>query len=238
MDTNPNKSEPREQQQPGQTGPNYVPIFVSLVAILIAYILFVRLRRKTQNVVLLIGLSGAGKTAIFTKLIFNKKKQSVSSLKENDATNKDLNLRLIDIPGAERLRNNYWEQYRSTANSVIFVVDSVCVEDNLRDVSEYIYSIISDPLLHKNKILFTIACNKQDLDDAKKKDEITHLVEREVNAIKATKKGQLGKTSDEEEEDFLLKHFADVDEFQLDQLGVRIIETSIHELGQLLRIVI
>lgn len=213
----------------------YFTLAVTFIIILLAYFLF-RRSRKSLNVVVLTGLSDSGKTAIFSKVIFNKPKKSVTSLKESEATTSELNLKLIDLPGSDRLRNRYWEQYRTKARHVIFVLDSTTIDNKLRDLSEYLYILLSDEILYKNKIQFTVACNKQDLEKAKKKDEIEPLLEKELNAIRDTKKGQLGKTSNEEDDDHLAK--LSEDELSFRALRVNLIETSVHNLEQLIKIIL
>lgn len=213
----------------------YIAILIAIIAILITTLIFRRLRRKLK-IILLTGLSDAGKTAIFTKLVFNKPKKSVTSLKENEANLNEFNLKLLDLPGAERLRSRFWEQYRSTAQRIIFVIDSTNVNSKLRDLSEYLYSLLSDEILYRNKVKFTIACNKQDLDGADKRDKIREVLQMELNAIRATKTGQLGKTSDEEETDYLIRQ--DVKEITFDMLDVDFIETSMHNLDQLVKLML
>uniref|UniRef100_A0A6G1S9I6 ADP-ribosylation factor-related protein 1 n=1 Tax=Aceria tosichella TaxID=561515 RepID=A0A6G1S9I6_9ACAR len=213
-----------------QVDPMYV--IIALLVIVISFLLTRRFR-KTTKVVILVGLSESGKTALFTKLIFNKPKKSVTSLKEEEATLADLNLKLVDLPGAERLRPRLWEQYREKARNVIFVVDSTTVTSRLRDLSEYLYSLLSDPIIHKNKIGFTLACNKQDLPEAMRRDEMKTVLEKELTAIKETKKGQLGRTSEEETEDRLSSLFTD--NISFDKLQVQLIETSVNNVDQLVR---
>lgn len=213
----------------------YLALAFTLVLIIITYLLTKRLKRST-NVVLLTGLSDSGKTAIFSKIIFNKPKKSVTSLKENEATIREFNLTIIDLPGADRLRDTFWEQYRTKAHHVIFIVDSTTVSTKLRDISEYIYKLLSDGTLHRNKIKFTIACNKQDLEEAKGKDQIKLMIEKELNAIKGTKMGQLGKTSNEEDEDYLTK--ITEGEISLDRLKVDLIETSVYNPEQLIKLIL
>lgn len=211
------------------------PIYVILaLLVIIVSFLLTRRFRKTANVVLLVGLSEAGKTALFTKLIFNKPKKSVTSLKENEATLDDLSLKLVDLPGAERLRPRLWEQYRDKARNVVFVVDSATVNSKLRDLCEYLYSLMSDPMIHKNKIGFTIACHKQDLPETMGRDEMKTILEKELTAIKETRKGQLGRTSEEETEDRLANLFH-TDKISLDVLKVQLIETSVNNVDQLIR---
>lgn len=215
----------------------YLTLLVTFLVIVIVY-LFTRRRRQLTNVVLLTGLSGAGKTAIFSKIIFNKQKKTLCSLRENEADNKDLNLKLIDLPGADRLRDLYWEQYRSKARHVIFVIDSTNIDSKVRDISDHLYNILSDSVVHKNNIKCTIACNKQDLPGAKPQDEIKSCLEKEINALRETKKGQLGKTSNEEDDDNIAKRFRADEHLTLDLLQVGLIQMSMHKPDNLIRILI
>lgn len=210
----------------------YLALAVAIIVIIITFLLSRRSRRPV-NIVLLTGLSDSGKTTIFSKIIFNESKKTVTSLKENESTIEELNLKLIDLPGAERLRGRYWESHRSKARHVVYVVDSTTVDTKIRDLSEYLYTLLSDGVIYKNKIKFTIACNKQDLDDRKTKELIKPMLEKEMNAIRKTKKGQLGKTSNEEEEDYLAAR--QEENLSLDFLNVNFIETSVHNLDQLIK---
>ena len=228
------KATPAQQVAESTVAPIYV--IVALLVIIISLFLTKKLFKRTPNVVLLVGLSDAGKTAIFNKLVFNKPKKSVTSLKENEASLDDLNLKLVDLPGAERLRPRLWEQYREKARNVIFVVDSTTVSSKLRDLSEYLYSLVSDPIISKNKIGFTIACHKQDIPDAVGPLSIKMILEKELTAIKETKKGQLRRTSDEETEDRLESLFEN--NISLDTLQVQIIRTSVNSIDELVRSVL
>lgn len=46
-------------------------------------------------------------------------------------------LRIIDIPGHERLRGRFYDQYKTTTKGLIFVIDSITVQKDIRDVAEY-----------------------------------------------------------------------------------------------------
>lgn len=43
---------------------------------------------------------------------------------------------VIDIPGHERLRNRFVDQYKRTAKGIVYIVDSVSVQKEIRDVAE------------------------------------------------------------------------------------------------------
>lgn len=46
-------------------------------------------------------------------------------------------LRVIDIPGSERLRGRFFDQYKKSTKGIVFVIDSVTVQKYIRDVAEY-----------------------------------------------------------------------------------------------------
>jgi len=213
----------------------YLAIAVAAIIVLITFLITKKLR-KPLNIVLLMGLSDAGKTAIFSRLVFNKPKKTVASLKENEASISDLNIKLIDLPGAERLRIRLWDQYRSGVQHILYVVDSSEFQANLRNTSEYLYKILADEIIHRRKVNFTILCHKQDVEGAARKDEISSKLEKELNAIKDTYEGQLNKTSEEEDVDYLVSKFGK-QPISFESIPVRFIETSVNNLEELIKII-
>ncbi|KAH9394462.1 hypothetical protein TYRP_004514 [Tyrophagus putrescentiae] len=79
-----------------------VSIVVAVAVILISIILYLLGRRNTRTSILLVGLSDAGKTALFTQLAHNTFTETVTSMKENEEeirTNGSRRLvSLIDVP--------------------------------------------------------------------------------------------------------------------------------------------
>lgn len=45
-------------------------------------------------------------------------------------------LKIVDLPGQERLRNKFFDQYKSSAKAIVFVIDSVTIQKEIRDVAE------------------------------------------------------------------------------------------------------
>lgn len=45
-------------------------------------------------------------------------------------------LRVVDIPGHERVRSKFFDQYKNIARGVVFVIDSTTVQKEIRDVAE------------------------------------------------------------------------------------------------------
>ncbi|KAL5242312.1 hypothetical protein ACI65C_009722 [Semiaphis heraclei] len=82
-------------------------LLVALLVLFFTVVLFIlwKKSRKTNRDVLLVGLCDSGKTALFSYLVYNKPIQSFTSQVENigEFRNKKNLLRLVDIPGHERV---------------------------------------------------------------------------------------------------------------------------------------
>lgn len=89
-------------------------------------------------------------------------------------------LQIIDIPGHERLRYKYFDQYKNTTKIVAYVIDSITIQKEIRDVAEFLYNILTDPVILKNSTRIIIICNKQDLPLAKRCNAIKSILEREL----------------------------------------------------------
>ncbi len=70
-------------------------------------------------------------------------------------------LTVVDIPGHERLRSKYFDQFKSSARAIIYVVDSSTIQRQLRDTTEYLFNVLSDPVVFASRPPVLIACNKQ-----------------------------------------------------------------------------
>lgn len=90
--------------------------------------------------VLLLGLVESGKTVIFSQLLFDEQRETFTSIVENIGEyNESKNgkaLRTVDIPGHERLRSRFFDQYKNSAKGIIYVIDSLTVQKDIRDVAE------------------------------------------------------------------------------------------------------
>lgn len=90
---------------------------------------------------MLTGLCESGKTLIFSQLLHNEARETFTSTAENvgeyNIEGSAATLRVIDIPGNERLRGRFFDQYKVTAKGIMFVIDSVTVQKDIRDVAEY-----------------------------------------------------------------------------------------------------
>lgn len=86
------------------------------------------------------GLCESGKTLIFSQLLYDEFRDTFTSISENcgNYTNDENGsaVQVVDIPGHERLRNRFFDQYKKIAKGVIFIIDSVTVQKDVRDVAE------------------------------------------------------------------------------------------------------
>lgn len=75
---------------------------------------------------------------IFSQLLHSQQVDTFTSIAENlglhEVDNKSC--RVVDIPGHERLRGKFFDQYKSSAKGVVFVVDSVTLPKDVKDVAE------------------------------------------------------------------------------------------------------
>lgn len=179
--------------EPMLNDPKYITLLSLIVLIftLVFWWLFSR-RRHQRRSVLLTGLSDSGKTLLFVRMAYSQYRQTFTSMKENveDYAVGSKTLKLVDLPGQERLRNKFFDQYKSSAKGIVYVVDSETVQKEIRDVAEYLYTILSDPTVQSNSPPVLILCNKQDLPLAKGSQVIKGLLEKELNLVRVTKSSQ------------------------------------------------
>ncbi|XP_076337064.1 signal recognition particle receptor beta isoform X2 [Tachypleus tridentatus] len=154
-----------------------VAIFVVIITVVLFWI--VGRRKNLQRGVLIVGLSGAGKTLLFSRLVASKNVETYTSMKENSSSYKVLNkgvLKLIDVPGNERLRSKYLDEFKSCAR--------------------LLYTILGDSVVSYNCPPFLIICNKQDETMAKSSKVIQSQLEKEINMLRVTKNARLDSIDD------------------------------------------
>ncbi|XP_063236305.1 signal recognition particle receptor subunit beta isoform X2 [Bacillus rossius redtenbacheri] len=162
----------------------YVGVAVSFsVVFLTVLILWLwKKHRPTRNGVLLLGLCDSGKTLLFARLLHDKFVATYTSVRENsgEATWNNRLVKVVDIPGHERLRGKFFDQYKSMAKALVFVVDSVTIQKEVRDVAEFLYIILADPAISSARPSVLILCNKQDVTMAKGSGVVKSLLEKEI----------------------------------------------------------
>jgi len=174
--------------------PQVIGIVIAIFTVLITIgFLLWHYKKAARKAVLLMGLSDAGKTLIYTQLLHHKFVRTHTSVKENSGEydcGKGL-LSIIDIPGHERLRAKFFDEYKQAAKGIVYIIDSITVQKDVRDVAEFLYTLLSDPVVANHSLPFLILCNKQDQTMAKGCSVIKSLLEKEMNVLRMTKLSQV-----------------------------------------------
>lgn len=180
--------------------PTITGIILACIIVLLTIVVFaLRSGGSKKQGLLLLGLCDSGKTTIFTRLVHGKFVNTHTSIKENsgmyNTTGKKSSVRLVDIPGYERMRDTILDQYKGAARAVVYVVDSLTLQKEIKDVAEYLYNILIDPVISQNALPVLIACNKQDQTLAKGSKVVQALLEKEITTLRVTKSAALEGTS-------------------------------------------
>ena len=97
-----------------------------------------------------------------------------------------LSLSIVDIPGHFNFRLKV-QQYMERAKGVILVVDSRD-KDKISEAAEFLFDILSNNRLVKQRVPILVACNKQDLNLAKRAVQIEREFSTEFDAIRKVRK--------------------------------------------------
>ncbi|CAE6481809.1 unnamed protein product [Rhizoctonia solani] len=187
--------------EPFAIGSRTTLVAVSLVlAVLIAFILSFTQRRPSskRTSVLILGPTDAGKTALYSALAFGQALPTHSSIQSNSAlytTSHGRTLRLVDIPGHPRLRDQFTDHLEDTA-AVVFVVDSASVARNGTAVAEHLHSVLralsSLPASQQVPPLL-IHAHKSDLVQKQQAiQRVTAVLERELEKRRSAQAGGVG----------------------------------------------
>ncbi|NXK35109.1 SRPRB protein, partial [Piprites chloris] len=175
------------------SGPAALSILIALVAVAVTFLIwrFVQGRRSSRKAVLLLGLCDAGKTLLFARLLSGRYRDTQTSITDSSATyrvrrDKSTSVTLIDLPGHESLRLQFLERFKAAARAIVFVVDSVAFQREVKDVAEFLYQVLVDCTVLKNVPALLIACNKQDVTTAKSAKLIQQQLEKELNTLRVT----------------------------------------------------
>ncbi|CAD6235810.1 GSCOCG00007993001-RA-CDS [Cotesia congregata] len=178
-------------------------IAVAVIIFTLVFFTFWQRRKSAKRNILLTGLCEAGKTYLFTRFVQDRCIPTYTSARENigEIKIKDRNLQIIDIPGHERLRYKFLDKYKTSAVGIVFIIDSVTIKNDIRDVTEFLYNLLSDSTIQKVPLL--ILCNKQEQKTAKSSSDIKSLLEKEMDLVRVTKSSQLEATDDTSASSFI-----------------------------------
>jgi len=168
-------------------------VAVGLLTLLLIWI-FVK-RKSLGREVLICGVCDSGKTSLISGLVAAKRVETYTSMIENKFSYTPSNggkpLSLVDIPGHERIRGAAVDRWAAGARAIIFVVDSGTVTKQVRDVAEFLHSLLSHPTLHSNRPRVLVLCNKQDLSLAKSAQVVRTAMEKEIDKVRVSRSHQL-----------------------------------------------
>lgn len=147
---------------------------------------------------LLCGASNSGKTLLFSRLTMGVAKRTLTSMAVNrgsmilqNASNPDRpskEVRIIDVPGNLRIRQRDFNSEKSAAKAMIFVIDSAKINDESKDVSDYLYDILREKTFRQQRLPLLIFCNKQDLNNGNESiKSIRQLLEDELTLKRKTR---------------------------------------------------
>eukprot|EP01138_Halocafeteria_seosinensis_P004460 gb/GECG01004562.1/.p1 GENE.gb/GECG01004562.1/~~gb/GECG01004562.1/.p1 ORF type:complete len:177 (+),score=27.86 gb/GECG01004562.1/:1-531(+) len=135
-----------------------------------------RFKRRHDRRVLLLGLDGAGKSTLISRLLDKKEEVAPTTKAQFEQVRiGKWTLKLWDLPGEARLRP-YWRHYFIGAEGVIFVVD-VSDEERLDMAAAELASIVNDEFLKDASFLILI--NKKDQPDAISEEEAKRRLDLE-----------------------------------------------------------
>lgn len=175
----------------------YLQVFIALfIGLLTIYFLT---RKVAQTIsgssLVLLGRCESGKTALLYTLASPKGDTplTVTSFNENvvSIAAGDKNVRMVDIPGHDRVRNTAFDKYKNDAKAILFLLDSATVQSQVRDVAEQLYTVLADATVRSTKCPVAIVCNKQDQEMAKAASVIERALQREIQVLRETTSSRL-----------------------------------------------
>ncbi|XP_024372786.1 uncharacterized protein [Physcomitrium patens] len=176
----------------------YTTIAVLFVTLLTLFIVTrVTFKRKKSKTVLLVGLNGAGKTALFYQLRDGTTHQgAVTSMEPNADTfilhsetskkGKVKPVHVVDVPGHPKLRPQL-EELLPKSCCLVFVVDALDFMPHVRAAAEYLYELLTNKEVVKRRIPILLTCNKMDKITAHSSNFIKGQLEKELNKLRKSR---------------------------------------------------
>jgi len=122
----------------------------------------------------IVGLDAAGKTTILNKMRYDDLYATAPTIGVNteDITVRNVNIKVFDLAGQEKMRN-VWKYYYSSIEGIVFVVDSSHLE-RINDARDELLQLLANE--EAKNIPIIVFANKQDLPHAVKKDELIEML--------------------------------------------------------------
>ncbi|KIK99285.1 hypothetical protein PAXRUDRAFT_822906 [Paxillus rubicundulus Ve08.2h10] len=189
---------------------NLVLLSLAVTVLFFIVLSFTRKKSKSRgNDLLLLGPPDSGKTAIMSNLAYDQTLPSHTSLQTNLAQvvlSPTKTLRVIDVPGHPRIRDQFRE-HLGDAKAIAFVVDSSTISRNASVVAEHLHHVLhaitslpptqSTPALlilaHKMDLLKSGASSNSATSVAISR--VCTILERELEKRRASQSGGVGMES-------------------------------------------
>ena len=159
-------------------------------------------RGKTFSHILLMGPEDVGKTHLFLNFTNNANfSLTCTSLSENvsPVTVDRKPMTLVDVPGNGRIIWPIFDKYKSLCSHLLFLVDSSNILKESRAQSgEYLFHILTDPVITKLRPKITILCGKQDVPLSKSPTIVKQVLEAELTTLRKTNQASLGSTESQD----------------------------------------
>ncbi|KAN0045202.1 hypothetical protein ACTA71_005578 [Dictyostelium dimigraforme] len=144
---------------------------------------------KRGNNIVILGLSNAGKTALLLNLTkVDKKISTHTSITTNNGVyilgNKKLPI--IDVPGNGKAKSSL-PKILSNSGCIIYVIDGTTFIDNSTQEAQYLYDILTNESVYQKEIPVLIFNNKMDLDSTIDTEQVTSILERELDDLRRTR---------------------------------------------------
>ena len=211
--------------------PIYVALAVIFVTVFISLTTLLCKKGSRRQAVLICGPCDSGKTLLFSQLLHKTKIETFTSMKENvgvlDIPENRKKPVVIDLPGHERIRYKCLDNQKESAMGIIYVLDAATITKGIRDATEFLFRILSDPSIHSNRTPILVICNKQDMTLAKGSKVIQRELAKEIGLLRDTQAGTLqGTDGSTLDHIFLGKQGRDFDFYDL-KASVEFCETSV-----------
>jgi len=115
-----------------------------------------------------------------------------------DKNGRKQTIRLVDVPGHQRLRV-IEQSLLSSAAGIVFLVDAS--EWNVRAVAEHLYELLVNKIVNKREVPFLIFCNKIDLGTAVPTTAIQSDLENELDQLRRTRQAMPQEIGSKDRED-------------------------------------
>ncbi len=129
---------------------------------------------KRELKLVIVGLDEAGKTTILNRMRFDELMQTAPTIGVNteDIQIKNVNIKVFDLAGQEKMRN-VWKYYYSSIEGIVFVIDSSNV-DRIHDARDELLKLLANE--EAKNIPCLVFANKQDLPGAVKSQELVDML--------------------------------------------------------------